>query len=412
MQAAADSEEVKAAIESAEGVVSRVPDESWTLGWEQSAFMRPGRTDDPTIAIAQTMTTGLSSPATIAPAIVNIGSNTQNWDGSSDTKFRYWPGVFSTGNGGSGDLALYGSEKPGGAAQAARWPLVVEFVTDTGNAVLELFGYALGGGAAMKLEVNGRLTDDVYFRVRSGGGPWMVTVTFPVAAARRIRVMMPGDGGFSGVRVPTGQTITKAPAPTQTIAFLGDSWVNGSGSAYGYPNGAGDLDTFAWRYARLLGGPYAAMMLAGIGGTGWTAGTSGGQPANYSVRVPAILSRNPDTLVIYGSQNDSDTDISAAVSSLLASVTSIPRVIVLSTALSGYQNQIASVRAATLAAGRLFVDLKDYMYGTGGANSAKYDGNKDVLLMNTGDLHPTLDGHRALASSAYRRTIRQLTGRF
>jgi len=379
--------------------------------YEKSVFTRPGFSDTPQMSVLTA--TSLTSPAVVQAKGLGGGSQIVSWDGQDDTKFRFWPGLYSSGNGAQNDLAMYGMTKPGGTAQAAWWDQVVEFDTDAANDQLELFGYAKAAGAALKIEVNGRVVDDVMSRVKSGAGSWTFLLKFPLARSRRIRVYMPGDTGFIGVRVPTGQTVTKSPAPSQVIAAIADSWGAGSGAADDYNSGAASHDTFVARLMRLLGGPKAAYLNASIGGTGLEAGMDGASSNRYQTRVDTVLTllasmgSIPKTLIIYGSQTDGNIDTGARLTTLLQSVTAIDRVIVIPTLLTGFPVQEAAMKAATLAAGRTYLPVGGIINGAGGSiASPTWQGARDLLVKANNDAHMSIDGHRAAAGAVFRQAMR------
>jgi hypothetical protein len=109
------------------------------------------------------------------------------------------------------DLALYGSIKPGGVAQIAKWPIVVSFTTDATNTVVEVPFY-VGGQTALLIEINGRLLSEgsITYTPPSGSAR-QLTLTFPTAGARTIRIW--GAEGLMAVRVLTGGSITKPASP-------------------------------------------------------------------------------------------------------------------------------------------------------------------------------------------------------
>jgi len=145
-------------------------------------------------------------------------------------------------------------------------------------------------------------------------------------------------------------------------------------------------------------------ILAGIGGTGWVAGLDGATPNPYSTRLATVLAMNPHVLVFYGSINDgtAGTGVQDAVTSVLNQCTAVPEVYVIGPLLNGYSGANAAVKAGTLAAGRVFIDMGDFLFGTGKVDAPKGDGNRDFLLYTDG-VHPTLNGHKAIAESAFRR---------
>ena len=369
----------------------------WVPNYARNAFQPPPADDMPTVAFATGTVSGLASPAIFKPAIVGTGSSVSSWDGASDTNFRYAPGDFHTANGPSGDLALYGAVKPGGGAQSAKWPLLVSFVTT--SSVVEILFYGRTATDTPMFRVNGKwLAETNVLRGFTANG-YKVTLTFPSAKSRTIQIVGTGNLGLMAVNLPTGQTLTK---PTNTIkrrvAIIGDSWVNGAGSAAG-DGGANVLETFAPRLAHLLGAD--DVVLAGIGGTGWVAG---GSASAYYTRISTVLGFNPNVIVFYGSQNDGGAagTIQSAVESALASVSAVPEVYVIGTILPGYTANVSAVKAGAATAGRPFIDMSSYMFGTGRVDNPKGDGNNDFYLKSDG-AHPTHIAHKAIAEDAFRR---------
>lgn len=354
----------------------------------------------PTVTWAATTATGLTSPVEYRPQKCGLGSQTVGWDGLSDPNFRYFPGTFSTANGGSTDLALQGDIKPGGNAQAARWPLVAEFVTDAANAVVEIVVYFLYAAQSFQVEVNGQyLWGGAYIPPMQGNSnSARMTLTFPVAASRRIRI---STQGLAYVRVPTGGSISK---PTTTIgrriALVGDSWVNGSSGSSLDPPGTINTETFPWQLARLMGAD--SIIAAGIGGTGWVAGMDGATPNPYSTRLSAVLAMNPQVIVFVGSINDgAGTGVQAAVQDALATCASVPEIYVMGPPLPSYGPNLAAVKAGVAAAGNAkHIDLTSAFAGSTG-NITAPSSNRSAMLMPD-NAHPTKYGHAYLAEQAYR----------
>lgn len=355
--------------------------------------------DTPTITWSNSDVTALTSPAIIRPAATNGGVQVTNWDGASDTIFRYEPGVFMTDAGGSADYALYGSIKPGGDTQAARWPLGMSFVTQAANSVVEVAFYSRETANAIRVEVNGKFVSHAmnYTPLPSNAGKF--TLTFATAAARTIRIWAFGSLGIAQFRVPAGQTFTQPAAPKRRIALLGDSYLNGSGSSY--PNASTvDQTTYGLRLARYMGGD--SFMLAGIGGTGVQAGSSTNPASNYASRASIINARSPQVLVINASINDG-TDagtLQASMASLLQQFTSIPEVYVVGGFRAQYGNNYAAIKAATIAANRTYLDLGTLLFGSGKLGDPKGDGTNDFWLLEDGS-HPSLDAHVAAARVAF-----------
>lgn len=390
------------------GFPAPAPDstEDWTSGWVDAAFAKPRLSDVPVLTWqAAARTTALTNPVVARIKGTNGGTKITNWNGQDDPTFLISPGVFETKNGGSNDLGLYGMRKPGGNAQAASWPMIVSFVTSAVN-VVEIAGFAGSNSNEFMIEVNGAFIDDYPSpRVPSGvSGAYMLTLTFPTAEVRQITIWDSGNAGFGEFRVPTGGTITKPAGPVRRrVAVIGDSYVNGApgtGSQVLAQRGTNPLTTFAPRLARLMGADQ--VILAGIGGRGWVAGTDGGTPNPYSTIVPSVLSMSPHVIIFAGSINDGPTGagVEQAVKDTLALCASVPEVYVIPPILSGYDANAAAVKAGTLAAGRTFIDMTNFLYGTGKVTEPKGDGNRDYYLMADG-VHPNAVAHKEIARAAF-----------
>ncbi|WP_138443508.1 GDSL-type esterase/lipase family protein [Sinomonas susongensis] len=370
------------------------------LSWQTSrAFDTAGkpRADDmPQVTwAAGNDTTSMNSPVAYRPSVCGTGVKTTTWDGQNDPNFRFFSGTFETNNGAKGDLALNGSIKPDGAAQAARWPVVAAFTTSAGVDKVDVGFYGLEPANAhgVLVEVNGRLVDDTFLVAPStlAGSGSTATLTFPTKRARTIRIWTGGGLGFYAVRVPAGESISKPARYGRRVAIIGDSYVNGAGASNVFPDqGAGNCETFAPRLARALG--FDDIILAGVGGTGWT--TAG----KFANRVPAVTAMNPDAIIFYGSINDGSGagTVQTEVQAALDLCASIPKVYVIGPLLNGYSANNAAVKAGTLAKGRTFIDMKDFLYGSGRITAPTGDGNRDLYLKSDGS-HPTLDAHRAIA---------------
>lgn len=364
-----------------------------------AATLLPAESSDrPTITIVDGEGTALSSPVVYRPYICNTGVAISNSDGQGDSNIRFGAGTYNTQNGANQDLGMYGSIKPGGDAQFARWPIFAEFITAAANTTVEVGFYSLITFQDTPLvEVGGRLVSDIAPR-RSGTNGWKMTLTFPTASARRIKLHLSGSVGLTSIRVPTGQTITK-PSGTivRRIAFAGDSYCNGSGDGVG--GGALDRETFAPRLARLLGAD--DVLLAGIGGTGFVAG---GATNKYATRASYIVGKSPHILVVNGSINDGTSagTIGTEAAAFFAATSAIPRVIVIGTMVAGYEANHDALKAATLAAGREFIDMKAFISGTGSILTPKGDGTGDFYRWSDG-VHPTTEAHRAIARAVYRK---------
>lgn len=373
---------------------------AWMEARTATADERPPAVDIPTIVWSSSDVTALTSPAIVRPAACNTGSQVTNWDGATDPVFRYEPGVFMTDAGGNADYALYGSVKPGGDAQAARWPLAISFVTQPTNSIVEIAFYSRETNNGIRVEVNGRFTSEALSYTPSPSNAGKVTLSFPTAAARTIRIWAFGTLGIAQVRIPTGQALTRPTAPKRLTALLGDSYLNGAGSSFPYAATV-DQTTYGLRFGRYIGGD--SFMFAGIGGTGISAGSSGTPANNYATRAAVINARAPQVLIINASINDGTAagSLQASTTALLNQFAAVPEVYVLGGIKAGYEANYAAVRAATVAAGRTYLDLGGVLFGSGKLGSPKGDGTNDFWLAEDG-AHPTADAHVAIARVAFK----------
>lgn len=367
----------------------------WISNYVREALSRPLPEDTPTIAYSLGSASLYTTPVEYKCSKVGAGSKTTNWDGLDDPNFRYWPGRFMTSNGGNGDLGLSGETKPGGAAQAAGYVLTPYFLTTSDQ--VEMFFYSIGTTSTPIIRVNGKAVSDMILTRVVVGNSFKINIVFPTSRLRKIEIM--GSSGFSGVRVPAGNTISKPPAPSRIMCIIGDSWVNGAGS--GQTGGAQNTETFAPQLLTLLGADEMGLM--GIGGTGWLAT---GATSSYRTRIAATLALNPQVLVFYGSQNDGTPAaglLRAEVAAVLAMCSAVPTIYVIGTALNNaYTAASAEVKAATIEAGRTFIDMEGYISGAGKMGAPVGRGNGDFFKYTDG-VHPTFLAHKALAETMFRR---------
>jgi len=272
----------------------------------------------------------------------------------------------------------------------------------TSSQHVEICCYALNTTDTIMFRVNGRWVHET-MPLRTGfvGNSYMTTLTFPSVAHREITMVCSQNVGLAKIRVDQGQGVLKPPASRRTVAIIGDSYVNGSGS-YTSNSGAMQLETFALRAAHLMGAE--DVILAGIGGTGWVAGLDGATPNPYGTRLDAVLAMNPHVIVFYGSVNDGPSGSAAVLSAVrdcLARCSGVPEVYVAGPVLTGWSVTNGAIRATVAEAGRQFVDIGSVIYGSGKTGSTTGDGNADQLLLSDG-IHPTFAGHQLLASKFYR----------
>jgi lysophospholipase L1-like esterase len=371
--------------------------------WQTSRFLdaeaRPRFDDRPAITWTNTLTTALTSPAEYKPKGVGGGVQVLGWNGQDDTRFAFFPGLFETANGANQDLALRGAVKPD-ANTAHRWPVVFAFTTSSTDR-LEVSLYGALTSQYVIVEVNGRLVDDAVTSPPDTftGNNYTMTLTFPISRPRLIRVWTTGGTGLAAVRLPTGCTVTKPTATGPVIAFVGDSFINGAGVSRDYPDqGTINVETFAPRLGRMLGA--RALILAGIGASGWI---TAGNGSKYASRTDDVMALSPDIVIFYGSTNDGTavSTIGAEVTAALTAAAAASEVYVIGPLRSTIYGAVNdAIKTATEAAGRTFIDMREFITGTGSVTAPTGDGNADLFLM--GDkAHPSFDGHRAIARRAF-----------
>ena len=313
-------------------------------------------------------------------------SSTNALDISGSTRF-YYPGILSASGSASNPGAYVSSDfKPGSTAalQNARWLMAIDIVTNSPVVEYRMNAVATGGRFGL-IFVNGKRiseTATLHTSPPNAGSGLAVKLTFPDSRSRRVTVygLNHNEGRWGGVAIGAGYTISKPAPGGRKVAIIGDSYVNGSGTV---PTGATGVETFAWPLALLLGGD--EIIQAGIGSTGYVATLSGEPTSNFAGRVAPILSLDPDVVIIAGGRNDVATGLQAAVTSLLTSLSTIPELYVMPTASESTQADVRSaISAACTSAGRPYLNVAI-----------------DALPKGGDGIHPTFDGHKALAADAF-----------
>jgi len=262
------------------------------------AFAPPRPADVPVITIA---TGGTTISGGVLVREKRVGDvSTAALDILGDTHFRY-KGIPSAADAYSAGNFVAPPYKPGGDAQFATWMWNIDFDTAAPEVEFRLRGVT--ANAPCGIYINGRWLSELAIpRATPSGTSYNMKLTFSAAETRRIEVRFVGQEGFGGVWTTPNYTIVKpAQAIRRRIAIIGDSVTNSSGSA---PTGASQWETYALRLGYLMGGD--DIIFAGIGGTGYVAGTATG--STFADRIPTILAMPygpPDVVVLVGSQNDS-----------------------------------------------------------------------------------------------------------
>ena len=328
-------------------------------------------------------TTWLREKRTGVAESTGIGGSSNDLDLQGSTRFRY-PGLY-TGPGYTANPTQYvqSTNLPGGSSQNAYWQFGLDFMTDSDAVELRLNSPATSIVTGL-IFVNGKRVQEQPFRStdRTAGSGYSLTLTFPSAATRRITIygLNNNTGRFGGVAVPAGFSVWKPTQQvTRRIAFIGDSYTGGAGSA---PTGASRLETYMWRLGILMGGD--ELINAGIGATGFLAMAGGDAASIFAERVDEVLSMNPDVIVIAGGRNDSTTGLQAAVENVLSLTSSVPEVYVFSTAANGQTGVRGAIQSACEARSVPYLDI-----------------DINALEMGSDGIHPTWQGHQDLADAVY-----------
>jgi hypothetical protein len=194
----------------------------------------------------------------------------------------------------------------------------IEFLTDAPYFVLDLKANgSMGTTDMIGIEVDGRRLFDgaclavatlsvgngyLNFDFRSSGG----------RKARKIRLLLPGNGGGFGYVFTTPQDSVWYPTNPNRYRMVveGDSITYGSGNGPFIP-GWDRVSIFA----NLVGCDDFANL--GVASTGFIANNSGSD-LNYLGRLPSVAALQPDVLWINGALNDSASSSSARVAAMLA----------------------------------------------------------------------------------------------
>lgn len=393
-QSALDSKVNSSQVGSADGIaplddLSYVPEvnlpniDAWRKDYFDRLTALAPVDDMPTVTYAQqTASTIVGGADLIRIKRTGDGSNANGGDIAGDTHFRI-DGTTSLDVVTANTAYVTAPLLPGGTAQAAPYMPRIETITDATNSVVEIKVRPASTSLGYRLWVDGKpvsLSTDVLSGL-SAGSSHVVKFTFPRARARRILISNVNRWGIDGLYVPTGQALTRPTSPIRLrVATLGDSFLGGAGSI---PTGSGRGDTWGTMMATFLGAD--SYWQFGIGGTGWTTVNP------YSERVSALVACAPDEVYILGSRNDDNIDVSAEVASVLTSLASISKVYVVGPTESDYPVLTASIKSATEAAGRTFIDP-----------ASRHWVNLDPTKYRYSDgIHPSWAGQKRIACGIY-----------
>jgi hypothetical protein len=250
----------------------------------------------------------------------------------------------------------------------------------------------------------------------AGGSLFYYRVTFSGAAQRRIRVCL-NLADYGGIDIGPTDSISALQTSQQvSIAFFGDSYVEGAASV-------ADTDLLAVRIGEALGSLFNYYR-CGQGGTGYVSNGGGGGKEIFagSNRIASLVSVNPEYIVVLGSVNDDASFASAQASaanfySVIATQLPNTRIIVVgpqstSGAPSSNRNSNnTAVKNAALAAPNViaYVDSigDSYITGTGRVGATTGSGNADIMIASDA-VHPTATGHLYWATRLYASIVNAL----
>lgn len=352
-----------------------------TVGRMRTSPLYRASAYDPVMGTAPTISNGTSS--TITNPILYTPANSSMRIEGGDIRVS------------SGNWIMYKAAFSGSPVQDSNPAYRVAFET-WGNAFeLVMFG---SGTSSYRCWVDGQAVSLTPATIANDSVTHYIKHQFSTVAHRRIVLEL--TGYFKGINVGTTAWFGPPPADTPIrLAVYGDSYVNG-GHGTTIPRTTGFVPTLA----RILGIPQVGNF--GIGGSGFVSTSSGTVPPfGDSNRLDQLVAWAPTHLLVCNTLNDNSFVASypaaaAAVFNQLATrLPNIP-VRVSSVLFTGAQTTYASLNAAAstaaATAGLTYIDATIWFTGTGHAGATTGDGNADNLLGNDG-VHPTIDGHRAIA---------------
>lgn len=229
-------------------------------------------------------------------------------------------------------------------------------------------------------------------------------VNFGSSALRRVRIELDTQA-LESVKIGPTDTWQRDDAPSgPKVLLLGDSYSLGTGATV-----ASAGHSYAHVLAQMMG--WRDLLVAGSGGTGFTAAGSWG---TYATRLSSSLgsiSGAPDVVILQGSTNDNSATagtVTTAATSLVAAVRAAypsAYVVVLgllydtsrSAASLTNHNEVIAVSGADLVVNTVGGVEGAWWSGTGRVGATTGSGNGDVF-MSSDAIHPTTEGHRYLAS--------------
>lgn len=333
---------------------ARIGDAWWT-----TALAAPAETP------MMTVTTKQLGGALTRPRIVDNVLDQEN-----DPTFRYGGAPKAVRQGTTADIVVADRIDPDLATVFVLRPRVIV----AGAADVEFCLRPSATSVKLRLVVDGKWLPITTLDGLTAHTDHYVRFQFPTARAREIELQIPYSNiAFGGAATSSSGTLIRPRAKKgPKVAFLGDSFTGGAGAVT-------SIETHAGYAARLLGA--GDWRNYGIGGSGYVTSQV------FADRVESIVAWKPDIVVILGSRNDGSAysaTVRAAAVSVIDALQDVPLVVVSGPSQAGLEGMRDTVRDAAIIAGRPFVDTLGV-----------------ITPALTDNVHPTVEGHRALARVLY-----------
>lgn len=350
-------------------------------GWFAKATAAPSAVDTPVVTVVPVANTTLPGGTIVKP--LRLASDATKVDKAGDPAFFHSGTPTLTSNALDGTNYVIADWLPLGQPANRFYVIREDFLTGA-TAVVEIRVKPAATSLGYRISVGGKWLTLASQRVSglTANGEYRIVLTFPSARVRHITF----EAGsrvttFGGVVVPAGQTVSRYEPSGIKFAVVGDSFAGGAGSP---PDGAGYTETFPNFLAKLFGA--GEFRNFGYGGSGYIA-----SDAPYSTRLAAVLEYAPDVLIVTGSRNDGSnpSTLYQAVLDFLSALESVPQIYVTGPSTSGFTAANETVRAATLKAGREFIDGIEQLWILSPAD------------IGADNVHPQFQGHQKIAKGIY-----------
>lgn len=278
------------------------------------------------------------------------------------------------------------------------------FITDAQHIALQHTSFGAGDVQAY---IDGR---PINMRSDSHQIPYgtQIYTDLVLSGPRRFREIEFASGlpAFTALLFETNDTVFPTAPKALKVAIVGDSYIQGS-MAEDKDGVLGLTQLAQAERLRVLTG--WDVMAAGIGGSGYLAGGSGGASLSYGSqdRINGLKNCQPDLVIVYGSINDNtftEVEITAAAiayyNKLNVELPGIPVVVVgaepYNVGFEPYDKIERAIQAAVESAPPNVTDYVNqrevsWFIGTGRVGSPTNDGNSSRMLSADG-LHPSNDG--------------------